>query len=269
VAAHLGLFDGVFASEGTVNLAGSRKAALLCRRFGERGFDYVADARVDLQVWEKARRAITVDCTPSLLRALRRHHPDPVVLSARRPALRDYTSALRVRRWAKNALMAVPALAAGGVAPGDALTLLAAMLAFSLVASALYLVNDLTDLGEDRGHAAKRARPFAAGSVPILHGLVLAPALALAGGAMAAAISLPFLGAVLLYAGLSLGYSIGLKRVPVLCLLTRTALDTTRIIAGAAALDLPLPPWLLVPCAALLLGLAWVRGRAARRGARP
>ena len=60
VAAHLGLFDEVLASNGKTNLRGHCKSQRLVERFGVRGFDYAGNSRVDLPVWEQARQAIVV-----------------------------------------------------------------------------------------------------------------------------------------------------------------------------------------------------------------
>lgn len=70
VASHLGIFDQVVATD-TENLSGAAKAAALVELFGERGFDYVGNAREDLQVWTHARHAIVVDATPSVLASAR------------------------------------------------------------------------------------------------------------------------------------------------------------------------------------------------------
>jgi len=61
VAAHLGLFDLVLASDGERNLSGPRKAATLVEHFGERGFDYAGNATIDLHVWRHARRAWVIN----------------------------------------------------------------------------------------------------------------------------------------------------------------------------------------------------------------
>ena len=61
IAAHLNCFDEVHGSDGTINLKGPAKAEFLAGRHGPAGFDYMGDARADLPVWARARRAITVD----------------------------------------------------------------------------------------------------------------------------------------------------------------------------------------------------------------
>lgn len=70
VAAHMNIFDEVLASDRTRNLKGRVKASLLVQRFGRGGFDYLGDSRSDLAVWRHARRALVVNPTPALERAL-------------------------------------------------------------------------------------------------------------------------------------------------------------------------------------------------------
>ena len=115
VAGHLGLFDGVFASESNVNLKGEAKAAQLVGTFGEAGFDYAGDAEVDRPVWRKARRAIMVLPSARLARQVEAECPDTVAIG-RRPGmfaqLRVIARAMRLHQWAKNVLIFVPVLAA-------------------------------------------------------------------------------------------------------------------------------------------------------------
>ncbi|MGI8425022.1 MAG: haloacid dehalogenase-like hydrolase [Actinomycetota bacterium] len=61
IAKHLGLFDEVYGTGADRNLGGAAKAALLCAKYGERGFDYIADRKVDMAVWRRARKALTVN----------------------------------------------------------------------------------------------------------------------------------------------------------------------------------------------------------------
>ncbi|MBJ7515060.1 MAG: haloacid dehalogenase-like hydrolase, partial [Stenotrophomonas sp.] len=73
IADHLGVFDEVIASDGKTNLSGNNKAAALVARFGERGFDYMGNGRVDLDVWAHAGGAIVVNNGTSLARDAARH----------------------------------------------------------------------------------------------------------------------------------------------------------------------------------------------------
>jgi hypothetical protein len=72
VAAHLGIFDEVLASDGRTNLRGKNKAARLVSRFGSHGFDYAGNSVVDLPVWEQSRQAIVVNASDRLAARARR-----------------------------------------------------------------------------------------------------------------------------------------------------------------------------------------------------
>src|SRR6185312_3630073 len=63
VAAHVGGFETVFASDGLRNLAGTHKAQALCDQYGSGGFDYAGNAAPDLQVWKHARHAVVVNAS--------------------------------------------------------------------------------------------------------------------------------------------------------------------------------------------------------------
>jgi phosphoserine phosphatase len=75
VAAHVGLFAEVLASDGKRNLSGKRKADALELRFGTRGFDYAGDAAVDVPLWSRANAAVVVSSSPRLLARVRRVAP--------------------------------------------------------------------------------------------------------------------------------------------------------------------------------------------------
>lgn len=83
VAAHLGLFDHVFASDGRTNLKAARKAERLLAAFPQ-GFAYAGNERADLKVWVAARRAVIANATPALEREARRRF-DMERVFARRP----------------------------------------------------------------------------------------------------------------------------------------------------------------------------------------
>jgi 4-hydroxybenzoate polyprenyltransferase/phosphoserine phosphatase len=269
VAAHLGLFDEAYGTggpdSGGRNLSGAAKAEFLVRRYGARGFDYVGDGAVDAPVWAAARRAITVGANGGL-RALAERAGAESVAHLRPPAkglarLRPYLRAMRPHQWAKNALVFMPVLAAHE--PGGLGAALAAFIAFSLIASSVYLINDMLDLAADRAHPRKRLRPFAAGEIPLSHGLVLAPALALTALAIAVVFTpLLFLGVLGLYYVATFAYSMVLKRKLIIDIITLAGLYTLRILGGAAAASVTLSPWMLAFSMFLFLALAAVKRQA-------
>ncbi|MDE2401344.1 MAG: UbiA family prenyltransferase [Burkholderiales bacterium] len=260
VAHHLGLFDGVLASDGQTNVAGAQKAQQLLQRFGDRGFDYCGNHRVDLAIWQHARAAIVVNAGAALEQQARACTQVEAVFKAPGASLKQAIKALRVHQWAKNALIFVPVAAAHRL--GDMSTLLdsvVAFVAFSLCASSVYLLNDMLDLEVDRQHPRKSKRPFAAGHLSLMFGLVAAPVLLLAALALSLTLPLKFLGVLAIYYAVTLAYSFGLKRLEMIDVLTLAGLYTIRIVAGAAATAIPLSFWLLLFAIFIFLSLAIIK----------
>jgi 4-hydroxybenzoate polyprenyltransferase len=256
VAAHLGLFDEVYASDGAVNLSGARKLERLKQAHPE--FDYAGDGEVDLALWREARRALVVHGSPGLERKVRALGRGEVrVFEAPRTSLRKWVKALRVHQWAKNVLVFVPALAAH---KGLDLPLLVeaglGFVAFCLCASSVYVLNDLLDLDSDRQHPTKRKRPFASGELPVKVGAVLAPVLLVAGFSVALVLlPLPFSALLATYYAVTLAYSLYLKQVMVLDVLVLAGLYTVRLFGGSLATGVPTSSWLFTFSMFLFLSL--------------
>jgi 4-hydroxybenzoate polyprenyltransferase len=185
---------------------------------------------------------------------------DKAAFPDRRNTLRATLRALRPHQWAKNALILIPILAAHQATDLPLLgTALLALVAFCLCASSVYVLNDLLDLEADRAHPRKSKRPFAAGDLSILTGLALAPALLLIAALLAALLPAKFQLVFASYYGLTLGYSFFLKGCVLVDALALAGLYTLRIIAGAAAVSVPLSFWLLLFSVFLFLSLAFVK----------
>lgn len=260
VADHLGFFDGVLASNGQTNLSGSNKAAALVAKFGEKGFDYCGNEKVDMKVWPHARGAIVVNANESLAAEAARVTQVLGQYPFKPAGLKVVLKALRVHQWAKNALIFVPVAAAhqlGDVAViGQALM---AFVAFSLCASSVYLLNDMLDLAADRQHHSKCHRPFAAGTLSLLFGLLAAPLLLVAAVLISLCLPTKFLLVLTAYYVVTLAYSFALKRMVMIDVLTLAGLYTVRIVAGAAATAIPLSFWLLMFAIFIFLSLAIVK----------
>ena len=252
--------DGVMASDGTVNLAGNAKADALVERFGENGFDYVGDARIDIPVWSVARRALLVSHAAGFERSVRRRFPDVVTVADARPRIGSYLRALRPHQWAKNALVFLPVIA--GHRLGDALTIWLALLAFtafSLAASSAYLLNDLLDIPGDRDHPRKRNRPFAAGRISVTHGLALSAVLMVASLGVSTLLTSRFATVLVCYVILTLAYSLTLKRRLLIDVIVLGGLYTLRVMGGVAASGEQQSQWLLMFSLFLFLSLATVK----------
>lgn len=258
LATHLGLFDGVFYSDGSVNLGGARKAKVLCDAFGHKGFDYIGNAKVDVAVWRHSGEVLLANVSPGLSRSVQRWAPEARAVAAHRPSARDYAKALRLHQWLKNLLIFVPAIAAH-LFGAPLLSALIAFFSFSLCASSVYLLNDLLDLKSDREHRTKSRRAFASGKIPLVQGIVLVPVL-LAGAASLAAL-LPLRFAIVLagYYVLTLAYSFWLKRQMLVDVVTLACLYGVRLLAGGAAVGVTLSPWLGALSVFLFLSLALIK----------
>jgi 4-hydroxybenzoate polyprenyltransferase len=153
---------------------------------------------------------------------------------------------LRIHQWAKNSLVFLPALLSHRILQPQVLTDSAlAFLAFSLCASSVYIVNDLLDLAADRRHPRKRGRPFAAGRLPARSGIVVSIALLAGAIGLALAVGYGFAAVLCGYYLLTWTYSLRLKHVALVDVVTLATLYTLRIIAGSAATSIPLSFWLL------------------------
>lgn len=262
VATHLGLFDEVLATEGTVNLKSARKRDALNARFGEKGYEYVGNEIADHAVWACASRAHVVSSSPRFIEAVRRQlAPGEVFAAGGRGFTASVRRAMRPYQWVKNVLIFVPVLAAHRYADATALLqALAAFIAFSLTASSVYLLNDLVDVADDRHHPRKRNRPFAAGDLSLLQGWLLWPALlALAIGLACALLPSSFVALLGGYFLLTLAYSFRLKRLAMLDVLSLALLLTSRIVAGASAVGVSLSFWLLAFSMFIFVSLAFMK----------
>jgi 4-hydroxybenzoate polyprenyltransferase/phosphoserine phosphatase len=259
VADHLGLFTGWFASDEMTNLAGEAKAKQLMEAFGERGFDYLGNDAADLPVWARAEKVIAIRTSAGVARRLAGTGADIEHLPCEKATWRTWAKLLRVHQYAKNALVFLPLLAAHLFEGGAFLNAFLAAVAFSLCASSVYLVNDLVDLQDDRRHRTKCERPLASGAIPLIDGVLAIPVLFLAAAAVAASVSLSFLGVLLAYFALTTAYSFVLKRKMLVDVITLAGLYTVRVIGGAVAIGVTASPWLLAFCMAMFMSLALIK----------
>jgi 4-hydroxybenzoate polyprenyltransferase len=258
VAAHLALFDKVHATESGTNLSAEKKRDALVAIYGRNGFDYVGNAPDDLPVWRAARDAWVVNASDSVRRKAASTAKVSVELQREGGYPRAFMRAIRMHQWLKNMLIFVPLVAAHKM--GDSALLansLIAFFVFGLCASSVYLLNDLLDLSSDRRHPRKRYRPFAAGALPLSHGLVMVPAFILVAAVLTVLLLPPaFTITLICYYATSLVYSFWAKGRAVVDVLFLTALYTVRLAAGSAATSIPLTFWLLAFSVFLFLGLA-------------
>ena len=180
-----------------------------------------------------------------------------------RPDIKTYLSLLRVHQYLKNLLIAAPLFFGGRLLDRAPLAAtLGAFVCFSLIASVVYIINDLKDLEYDRAHPEKRKRPLAAG--------LISPPRALAVGALlfllALGLGLVFLnpsalGLIGLYLLLNLAYSLKLKHYAVVDVLLIAFFFVLRVFTGGLAAGIPVSHWLVLMAFLLALFLALAKRR--------
>jgi decaprenyl-phosphate phosphoribosyltransferase len=155
--------------------------------------------------------------------------------------------ALRPRQWAKNFLVFAAPLAAGKIFEPDVFwPSVGAFIAFCLISSATYLVNDIRDAESDRQHPTKHGRPIAANQLSVPLAITMAVVLALVSIIGSYLIAPALAGVIVAYAVFTLAYSLALKHEPVIELALLSLGFLLRAIAGAAASDLPISQWFLI-----------------------
>lgn len=183
---------------------------------------------------------------------LQREAADWVGATGSRNRLRDVVRALRPHQWIKNGFVFL-----GIIFSGDwrdlqmAGRVVLAAVAFSLVASSVYLCNDLLDLASDRLHPVKRRRPIAAGLVTPGLAWALAALLVLGGVALAYSVSPACALISLVYLAENVAYSQGLKRVVLLDVFMIAFGFMLRILAGTWGVGIAPSSWLLL-CSLML-----------------
>lgn len=250
--------DLALASTATENLKGVTKLERIRAHFST--FDYVGNESADTPIWAAARHAFAVNPGIRTLRRVRRLGLDLEVLRPRRWPLRALVRSLRPHQWSKNTLLALPAVAAHEFFSREVLlALIAGFAAFSALASAVYILNDLIDLPHDRAHPSKRHRPLASGEMSVPLALKTVAVLVFVSGLVAWQLPLTFQALLISYAILTTAYSLILKQQPILDVITLAGFYTIRLAAGAALVAVSLSRWFLAFSVFFFFSLALVK----------
>ena len=159
--------------------------------------------------------------------------------------------AMRPHHWVKNVVVLAAPLFALALDLGSLLRVGWAFVAFSITASAFYLINDVRDIEEDRKHPVKQHRPIAAGLVPIPLALSVAAVL-LTAGLFGSYVVAPWLALTIgAYAFIQAGYNLGLKEEPIIDIMVIAGGFVLRALGGAAAAGVPASGWFIL-CIGLL-----------------
>src|ERR687898_1261102 len=184
--------------------------------------------------------------------------------SEHRPSTaRALLAAMRPPEWIKNLLVYAGLLFSQQFDdPGRVIDATLAFVAFCAISSAGYLVNDLRDVAFDRRHPEKRHRAIASGALSERLAWTAAVVLAaVAIGLSLAAVSAEVAGLVAAYGAITIAYSLILKRLVILDVMTIASLFILRVVAGAVAVDAQASEWLLLCTGMLALFLGFTKRR--------
>ncbi len=261
VAQHLGLFTAVLASDERKNLVGPAKVLAIRELLADAPFCYLGNSRADIPVWANADGAMLLNPSPTLLAEVMEQVSVEKVFTTNRSSVAHFWKLIRPHHWTKNVLLIVPLITSHTLGNlQTAIAIFAAIAAFSLAASAGYVINDILDVRFDRLHQFKYLRPIASGHVGLWTATMLPIAL-LAGSGTIALVLLPitFTSMLLIYVVASIIYSLFAKRVAILDVLVLAGLYTLRVIAGGAAFGIVVSPWLLGFSMFQFLSLAFLK----------
>jgi len=254
IADYLGIFSSVLATSETVNLKGKRKAEAIRSLAGEK-FLYAGNSSADFAIWDQSAGAVLAG-TPRHFGARLKKDGIPIVATFPPPRKRLWRI-LRAHQWVKNVLILLPIATSHRFFDPALLTIaFTAFAAFSLMASAIYIVNDILDVESDREHPHKRLRPFASGSVPLAWGAVAALVLVLASTALSLALPVNARWLLLAYLAATMAYSLKLKRMLFADVLALAAFYTMRVLFGGAATGIQISSWTLAFFMFVFLALA-------------
>jgi 4-hydroxybenzoate polyprenyltransferase len=169
--------------------------------------------------------------------------------------------ALRPDEWVKNSFVFAALLFGGRFDWSSALKAVGVFAAFCAIASAGYLINDIVDLELDRRHPTKRFRAIASGALPATAARTTAAALLVVGLLIALLVSPAVCGMAAAYAALTLSYSLVLKKLVIIDVMTIAGGFLLRVLTGAVAIDVPASSWLLVCTGMVSLFLGFTKRR--------
>ncbi len=256
----LNIFDQIVGSTETRNFKGQQKLEWINTHFPQQLFDYAGNSPDDYILWQHCDTAIVVNPHTAVYKRAKKLNPN-ILLIRNTPKFHTlWQRVLRLPQYSKNLLIFVPLLLSGQLAtPSLIMHTLLAFCAFSCVASAGYILNDLLDLDYDRMHPHKKSRPLAAGYINFSTGCLTLLSLLLLAIMLSAPLGLLFSSTLIIYFITSLSYSFFFKKIAVLDVFILSALYLLRIAAGSSATMIAISPWLFAFALFFFLSLAYLK----------
>jgi 4-hydroxybenzoate polyprenyltransferase len=173
-----------------------------------------------------------------------------------------YFQLIRIQQWIKNTFLFIPLFFAGKIYQLSFYPdLILGFLSFSLVASSIYIINDLKDINEDKLHPKKRLRPLASGKIPKSSAYLTLSIFLILGVTIGYLVNKPFTEILILYFVLNLLYSLKLKEKAVIDILIVALGFNLRVLAGGYLSSTPVTEWLMVLIFLLALFIAIAKRR--------
>lgn len=258
VSEHLGIFQGVIATNDRCNLKSHQKLVAI-RKNSDR-FSYIGNSRDDYCLFEHAQNAILVNGSKRFTEKTNEIFKIDRVFPVTPWSFKTLLSSLRIYQWTKNVLLFIPLFLSGSLSEEQSLSTIVMMFfSFSLLASATYIFNDLSDIENDRQHPRKCSRPIASGVLPIPVAILSAFILIIASYSIAFLIGPMATMGLSCYLVITLFYTYIAKTYFLVDVIFLATLYTIRIIIGAVVINLDVSIWLLAFSMFIFLSLALVK----------
>jgi 4-hydroxybenzoate polyprenyltransferase len=245
ISNQLNIFSEIIASDEKENIKGKTKLNHIIENSGNGLFDYAGNSKSDLIIFKHAKSSILVNFNKKLLSRSTSIH----VAKSFTPAnsiLRTFIKALRPHQWIKNLLIFTPLFVSNQWSnPNMIIRASIGFISFSLIASSVYVINDIFDIQNDRSHIKKKYRPFAAGNISIGHGLILILFLIFAGLFVGYFLDVIYFFLLMTYIIFNFLYSVYLKKILLIDILILSQFYTLRIFSGGVITNIVLSFWLI------------------------
>lgn len=240
VSDYLCLFDDVIATNGKINLKGKNKLQAIKRIVGD-SFSYAGDSDVDIPVWREAKAAVLVGVSQSTVKKLDENIPIEAEFEKDKVGFETWIKMLRIGKWLKNVMLFTLMLTAFSCLDLERIvTVIIAFLSFSVSASAIYIINDLWNLENDRRHPKKRDKVLATATVPITTAVIISVVFINIGLMLAMLVSNSLLVMLILYMIVSISYNCSHKKNIIIDSVALSVLFTIKIIAITITIDVPI-----------------------------
>ena len=255
---HFDVFDGFISSDQFNNLKGRAKLEKIKEISSD--FAYAGNSSEDFEIFREARESYLVNPTRRARKLAERYPVDHRLDAPATAGIGVWLKQFRLYQWVKNLLMFVPLLVSGAYADMASLSsTVLGFIAFGCLASGTYIINDLFDLESDRQHHRKKERPIARGAIGISEAIKASLLLFVVAFALASQLSLDFMLVLMFYLGVTLSYSMNMKKYIGIDVILLASLYTIRIIAGAAVIGVTVSFWLLSFSMLVFFSLALVK----------